>query len=163
MKKAVLLFLPTGRAAEASVAVLAAGLLLAGLAPAQAGKAAVESLSVTDAWFRTIVPDRPAGGYFTLRNESGRPRTMTGVSSPACGMAMMHETAEESGVAKMRRVQRIEVPAHGSITFAPGGRHIMCMKPTDAMAPGGTVPVKLEFADGTSLTADFAVKSASGE
>lgn len=156
---------PAGRAASTASA-LALGIALAlalGATAAQADEGKADGLAVSDAWFRTIVPQRPAGGYFTLTNDGDTDRELVGAASPACGMAMLHETAEENGVAKMLKVDHITVPAGGSVEFAPGGYHVMCMKPTDAMKPGNTVPVTLKFEDGAGVTADFAVKSAKGE
>ena len=59
-------------------------------------------------------------------------------------------------------VHSVTVPAHGSVAFAPGGYHLMCMAPSDAMKPGASVPVTLKFATG-DVTIDFAVKGATGE
>jgi hypothetical protein len=67
-----------------------------------------------------------------------------------------------NGVDQMVHVDKVEVPAHGSFKFAPGGYHIMCMKPTDAVKPGKSVSVTLKFADGRTISADFPVKNAMG-
>ena len=55
------------------------------------------------------------------------------------------------------------MPAGGSVTFAPAGYHLMCMKPTAAVKPGGTVPVTLTFKDGGTLTGDFPVRGPGGK
>ena len=39
----------------------------------------------------------------------------------------------------------------------------MCMSPTAAAAPGGSVPVTLRFEDGGSLVASFPVRGATGD
>ena len=64
---------------------------------------------------------------------------------------------------EMVAVEAIVVPAHGIITFAPAGYHLMCMSPGDAVTPGGAVSVTLTFADGGTLSADFPVRSATDE
>lgn len=161
-KKKMLSSRPVGRGGSAT-ALAAMMLVLASLPQALADQAKADGLAITNAWFRTIMPGRPAGGYFTLRNNSGTPRKLVGAVSTACGSASLHETKEEGGVAKMIPVDQIDVPANGGVTFAPGGYHVMCMKPSDAMKPGDTVPLTLEFADGTKLTIDFAVKSITKE
>lgn len=156
-------FPPVGRGGSATALAIVAALLLGTSSRAQTDASTSEGLTVTDTWFRSIMPGRPAGGYFTLRNDSGTPRKLVGAASPACGMASLHETSEGGGVAKMVAVEEVDVPAHGSVIFAPGGRHIMCMEPTDAMKPGNTVPLTLKFADRKELTTDFMVKSVAGE
>lgn len=155
-------FLPVGPAGSAT-AFAAMMLVLASLPQALADQAKADGLAITNTWFRTIMPGRPASGYFMLRNNSGTPRKLVGAVSTACRSASLHETKKESGVAQMVRIEQIDVPANGGVTFAPGGYHVMCMKPSDAMKPGGTVPLTLKFADGTELTTDFAVRSITGE
>jgi len=153
---------PVGRGGS-TTAFAAITLVLASLPQALAGQMTVDGFTITNAWFRAIMPGRPAGGYFTLRNDTDIPRKLVGAASNACGSASLHETREEGGVAKMVPVDQIDVPAHGSVTFAPGGYHVMCMKPSSAMKPGNTVPLTLKFADGADLTTDFTVKSVTGE
>jgi hypothetical protein len=112
---------------------------------------------------RTIIPSRPAAGYFTLLNDTDKPRTLVGASSPVCGMLMLHKSVNENGVEKMLMQKRIAVPARGSLTFSPGGYHLMCMSPTKDVAVGHSVPVTLKFGDGTALIANFPVRGVGGE
>jgi copper(I)-binding protein len=109
---------------------------------------------------RIIVASRPAAGYFTLRNDSSAERKLVGASSPGCGMTMLHRSKTENGIDKMMPVKAVAVPAHGSIRFAAGGLHIMCMQPNTAVKPGKSVPVTLTFGDGSTLTAAFTVRGA---
>ncbi len=136
--------------------IFAAGLMSAMAAQAFAGT----GLSLSDAWMRIIVASRPAAGYFTLRNEGSAERKLVGASSPGCGMMMLHRSKTENGVDKMMSVKAVTVPAHGSVRFAPGGYHIMCMQPKAIVKPGHSVPVMLSFGDGSTLTADFTVRGA---
>lgn len=139
-------------AAEAAFAIAA---LLLAAAPAVAAEPGV---TVGDAWLRFVIASRPAAGYFTLTNDGDRAVSLVRVSSPGCGAAMLHRSVRENGQDRMVPVDRVEVPAHGSIGFAPGGYHVMCMMPTGAVRPGASVPVTLGFADGGEITADFVVR-----
>jgi copper(I)-binding protein len=78
-------------------------------------------------------------------------------------MLMLHKSESRNGVGTMDDVASIEIPAGGTLKFAPGGYHLMCMDPTAAMKPGAGVTVTLKFADGTKTSASFAVKNARGE
>lgn len=120
-------------------------------------------LSISDAWFRALPGKLPAGGYFKLQNTTRKAITLTGAESPACGMLMLHKTERTGGMDHMTMVDRVDVPGGGSISFAPGGYHLMCMDTTAAMKPGAKVPVTLQFADGMTLKADFPVKQATGK
>ena len=141
----------------ASVAVAAAALALLAAAPAGAAEPGV---SLQGGWMRMLIPSRPAGGYFTLRNSGGQYRMLTGASSPACGSVMLHESEHDGGTERMVMVPKLKLPAHGALTFAPGGYHLMCMHPGPAMRAGAKVPMTLTFADGGSLSAPFVVKGA---
>lgn len=141
---------------------LAASLFVASLAGGGAMAAEPAGISISDAWVRMIVPSRPAAGYFTLSNDSDSAATLTGASSPACGSAMLHQSVRENGTDKMVMVKSVDVPAHGTLSFAPAGYHVMCMAPTEAMKIGAKVPFTLTFGDGSSLTAEFPVKGPAG-
>lgn len=134
--------------------------LAAALAIAIGSAASADGLTIEKPWLRLIIKARPAAGYFTLRNGTDKTVTLTGASSGACGMIMLHESKEVNGVAKMMPVADLKVPAGGTLTFAPGSYHLMCMQPQ--MAVGQSVPVTLKFADGRTLTAEFPVMGPGG-
>jgi periplasmic copper chaperone A len=136
--------------------------VLAGMLAALSAAAAEPGLVVKDGWIRSIVPSRPAAGYFALSNETDRDRTLVGASSPACGTLMLHQSLHESGQDRMEMVEKVPVPAHGTVNFTPGGYHLMCMSPSKEMASGHSVPVTLRFADHGTITANFAVRTAVG-
>ena len=120
-------------------------------------------LSVSKAWIRGMPLSVPSGGYFTLTNGTNKNMVLTGAASPACGMLMMHKSENIGGRNEMKMVSALEVPVGGSVEFAPGGYHLMCMKAKPAIKPGGTVPVTLMFKDGTKLTSEFPVRNAAGK
>jgi copper(I)-binding protein len=137
-----------------------AGALLA-IALASLATAAPQ-ITVTDAWIRALPGKLPAGGYFTLHNGTGKTVTLSGASSAACGMLMLHRSESMSGMSTMSDVVSIEVPAGATLKFAPGSYHLMCMDPASALKPGGRVTVTLQFTDGTKLPVTFAVRGANG-
>ena len=135
---------------------------MAALFCVSATAASAADIVVSSGWFRALPSGQPAGGYFTMRNNGGAPAELVAASSTACGMLMLHQSVESSGTSRMMDVKSVSVPAGGTVAFAPGGYHLMCMDPSPAMAPGKSVPVMLVFSDGSKASADFAVKNASG-
>jgi periplasmic copper chaperone A len=123
-----------------------------------AGTASAAGVTIDKPWIRLIIKARPAGGYFTLHNDTEKAIALTGASSAACSAVMLHQTKEVNGVEKMLPVKSLSVPAHGTLRFAPGGYHLMCMQPQSTMVRGKSVPVTLKFADGKTVAADFPVK-----
>jgi periplasmic copper chaperone A len=120
-------------------------------------------LGVSDAWIRAMPAGIPSGGYFTLHNNGAKDVVLTGVATPACGNLMLHKSENKGGMSSMQHVDEVDVPAGGSVAFAPGGYHLMCMNAGPAITPGGTVPVTLTFKDGSKLTTPFQVRNAAGK
>jgi copper(I)-binding protein len=125
--------------------------------------AAEPGVTVQNGWMRLLIAARPAGGYFTLHNTTDQEKVLTGASSPSCGQLMLHESLHQGGQERMQMVDQVKIPPRGSVTFAPGGYHLMCMQPSAQLHPGGTAPVTLSFADGGTLTTDFAVRGAAAK
>jgi hypothetical protein len=124
--------------------------------------APVARIVVSDAWIRALPGDLPAGGYFTLHNRTSKAVTLSGAASSACGMLMLHKSDSMGGMASMSDVSRIDVPAGGTLSFSPGGYHLMCMDPGPAIRRGNTITVELDFTDGTKTAAAFVVRGANG-
>jgi len=137
---------------------LSLAILLALAAPASAA-----SVNVTDGWFRALPGKLPAGGYFNVHNTTKNGVAILGAQSDGCSMLMMHKSSTSGGMSRMEMADKVEVPAGGKTSFAPGGLHLMCMRPTAIMKIGGKVPVVLQLSDGTRVAATFAVRGASGK
>jgi hypothetical protein len=127
-----------------------------------AAASAAPSVTVSDAWMRALPGKLPAAGYFTLHNGGGKEIVLTGASAAACGMLMLHRSDTAGGMARMSDMADVAIAPGKSVSFAPGGYHLMCMDPSPELKPGALVPVTLVFGDGTRLTAAFAVRGANG-
>jgi copper(I)-binding protein len=127
-----------------------------------AGPALAGGIAVTGGWIRALPANVPSGGYFNLSNDTGKRIVLTGASSPACGMLMLHKSDMSDGMSSMSDVESIAIAVGAHVTFAPGGYHLMCMDPTPAIKPGSKVPVTLVFEDGARVTNTFVVRDAAG-
>ena len=123
--------------------------------------ASAAPLDITGAWFRSLPGKLPAGGYFTAQNNSRRDVAITGARADACGMLMIHQSANKGGLTSMDMVDQVKVPAGGQVAFAPGGYHLMCERAK--MKIGTKVPVLLNLSDGTAVAVAFAVRGATGK
>jgi len=85
-----------------------------------AAPAAPEAMMVSDCWIRALPGDLPSGGYFSVMNMSDKAIDLTGVQSNAFGMAMLHQSQSNGSMSKMVMVDKVPVPANGTLTFAPG-------------------------------------------
>jgi periplasmic copper chaperone A len=101
-------------------------------------------IEVRAAWVRATVPAQTASGAFmAIVSKAGA--TLVGVSTPVADEVEVHEMKMEGGVMKMRASPRVPLPAGRTVTFKPGGYHIMLMGLKRQMKPGETVPVTLKI------------------
>ena len=133
-------------------ALIFAAMLLAGQVQA-AGL-----LKVERAWIRTAPPGAAMlAGYAVLHNGGDAPVIVHGASSPDFGSVSLHETIEVDAVERMQPIEQVEVAPGTSVTFAPGGKHFMLMRPSHSMASGAAVTVHLETNDSNGVDASFVV------
>ena len=122
-----------------------------GLALAACGGSAERGVS--DAWIRLpAVPGRPAAAYFTLHGGAA-PATLRAVSTPAARRAELHQSMEGGGgMTQMAPLEQVNLPAGGTIAFAPAGRHVMLFDLSPALKAGGSTTLTFTFADGAPIT-----------
>ena len=147
-----------GNATLFHILAMTALALMVGIAAADAAP-----LAVSGGWFRALPAAVPSGGYFTLHNGGDKPVTLMGAQSPACGHLMLPKSMNHGGMGMMEHVDSVKVEAGDTLTFAPGGYHLMCMDSKPILKAGARVPVTLQFAGGETVTADFAVRNAAGK
>jgi copper(I)-binding protein len=110
------------------------------------------AVTVTDAYARAVPPGQPNGAvYLTLTNHSAQPRTLVAATSPNAQAVELHSHIHEADMMRMRRVERIEIPAGGSVSLEPGGLHLMLIGLKGDLQPGDQVGLTLDFDDGSKL------------
>ncbi len=126
------------------MATIAGALLLGGcLKPAE--------IEADDAWVRLpAVAGRPGVAYFTLHGGE-TPTRLINVTADRAVRSEMHESVTHSGTTAMRPIDALPLPANGTITFAPGGRHLMMFGLNPTLTPGASTLLTFTFADGSRL------------
>ncbi len=118
-----------------------------------------DAVSVRDAWIREAPPGMTMmAGYMELRNNTSRPQVLVAASSSGFGSVMIHRTIVKDGMAGMAHASRLELAANASLIFAPGGYHLMLMKPKRSLRAGDRVDINLEFRGGLVLPVAFEVR-----
>lgn len=128
-----------------ALAFLALVAVCVGSASAQETKAG--DLVLGHAWARaTPGGAEVGGGYLTIENKGTAPDKLLGGSSPAAAEIEVHEMAMKNNVMTMRPVSGgLSIPPGQTITFAPGGYHIMMMGLKAPLKQGDRVPITLQF------------------
>lgn len=116
-------------------------------------------LSVSDAWIRASAPMQVNGaGYATIQNKSAKADRLLSASADVAERVELHTIITENGVAQMRQVKGIDMPAGGTVHLAPGGFHVMFVKLKQPFVQGKTVPIKFTFEQAGDVMVNFEVK-----
>ena len=134
---------------------------LAAMVPGTPAAAADQaSVTVSDAWVREAGSvQMNTAAFMTIRNTSTADVAIVSVRTPAAKVAELHEMRDDGGVMRMRKVDRLVVPAQGTLTLKPGGLHVMLFQLTAPLKAGATVALEFQTADGASLTVSAPVRS----
>ena len=107
----------------------------------------VATVDVRDGWVRQSVPGQSGTGAF-MKLTAPTGAKLVGISTPAAGVAEVHEMKMEGDTMKMRELTGgLDLPAGQTVELKPGGYHVMMMDLKGALAKGATVPFTLKFED----------------
>ncbi|WP_457934949.1 copper chaperone PCu(A)C [Pseudoalteromonas sp. SCSIO 43210] len=120
----------------------------------------VAVLEVTNAQVRAFLPASTATvGYLTLINHSGTNATLTKATIDGLGRVEIHEHSHVDGMMKMQQVESVVIKAHESVSFQPGGYHLMAFEPLEPLKVGQERKLTLYFSDGNRLFTNAQVVS----
>jgi copper(I)-binding protein len=123
------------------------------------GNALAAGLSIENAWIREAPPGhRMMAGYMTLTNNSDGAMQLTAAASSAFSDVSIHRTVVVDGVSKMRSASPLAIAPGETVSFTPGGLHLMLMGPTAALQAGDVVQIELEFDGRDPLPVEFEVR-----
>jgi copper(I)-binding protein len=111
----------------------------------------VATVDVRDGWVRQSVPGQSGTGAF-MKLTAPTGARLVGITTPAAGVAEVHEMKMEGDVMRMRAVAGIELPAGRAVELKPGGYHLMLMDLKAPLKPDTQVPVTLSFRDAKGAT-----------
>lgn len=111
-------------------------------------------LVVSDAYFN--VPPKgamAAGGFMTVHNGRKDDYRLVSAEMPGFSRVEIHETTMIDGMMRMRPQSSVAVAAGQTVSFQPGGLHLMLMQPQSIPAAGDSVTAQLAFesADGSAM------------
>ena len=96
--------------------------------------------------------------YFTV-TANVQPDRLVGVSTPVAATAELHETINDNGVMKMRPVAAIALDPGKSVTFTPGGYHVMLVGLKSPLKAGDSFPLTLTFEHAPPITVTVKVEA----
>lgn len=115
--------------------------------------AAADQVAVRDAYVRLAPPGAPAtAAFMRIRNSGDKEVQVVKADSPAARATEIHNHINDGGVMRMRPVPAIAIKARDEAVLQPGGMHIMLIDLKAPIREGDTVPITLDFGDGSSKT-----------
>lgn len=116
--------------------------------------------TVQRGWLRLPPVDMPMlAGFATFENPCPATVTIVGARSPAFAEVSLHESRIVDGISQMRPLPGVTLAAGASVTFAPGGKHLMLMQPTAPLEAGDRVMVEFVLANGEAVRGRFEVRT----
>ena len=118
----------------------------------------VAAVDVRDAWVRQTVPGQSGTGAFMKLSAPSGAR-LVGASTPAAGVAEVHEMKMDGDTMRMREVQGgLALPPRQTVELKPSGYHLMLMYLKQPMTKGATVPMTLRFEDAKGVKSTLELK-----
>lgn len=112
-----------------------------------------QTLVIENAQYRPPLVDGGTGvAYFSITSPAAD--RITGVSSPEAQAVEIHESTSAGGMAGMEMRDTVELPAGKTVTFGPGGLHLMVIGPAAMPAPA-TFPIQITLGSGRIETISF--------
>lgn len=120
--------------------------------------AAAGTITVERPWARASAA--PTGAVFMSIRNDGEADRLLAVSSPVAAEVQLHVSEMDGDIMRMRRVEGIDVPAHGRAVLQPGGYHVMLIGLKEPLKVGTTVPLTLDFAKAGKIEVTAPVEKA---
>ncbi len=142
-------------------------------------------LKTSGAWARQSMAMADTGAaYLVIENTGSEPDYLLGGSTPAAKTIEVHETVDmssampaesmaegmasaspdpmasmsSSGMLGMQRIDRLEIPAGGSVELKPGSYHLMLIELTGELVVGDTIEMTLDFEQAGPVTVSAEIR-----
>lgn len=102
---------------------------------------ATSSLTISDAWVRP--GQDPTAIYFMVKNDGDGAIELTGADAVWADDVSMHQTAERDGLMAMEHIDKMIVPAGGTLMLEPGGYHLMAENLDNDISDGDMLNVSV--------------------
>jgi copper(I)-binding protein len=141
------------------LAFLGAALMISAPAVALAHTYEAGGVTVAHPWARATPGGATVGAaYAEIKAKDGASDTLLSASSPAAGRVEIHTHTIDGGVMKMRKIEKLAIPAGGSAVMRPSGDHIMLFDLKAPLKEGDLVPMTLVFEKAGEVTVEATVE-----
>lgn len=142
--------------------LILAGLVVGLAAPLWAHEYKLGALVIDHPVIRVSSPVAKTGaGFMTIRNTGKQADRLLSISTDAANRADLHGTIRDGNVMRMRaQGGGVPVPAGGSVSFAPGGLHVMFIGLKAPVPEGRLIKARLTFEKAGTVDVAFKAEGA---
>jgi len=116
-------------------------------------------LTINETWARPASKGENGAVYFVIENGTDVDDALVSASTEIASTAEAHMSmVSDQGVASMQMQEAVQVPAGDSVTFKPGGLHIMLVGLKQDLTVGDTFTLILQFKKAGEITVQVEVR-----
>ncbi|WP_319381144.1 copper chaperone PCu(A)C [Thiomicrorhabdus sp.] len=112
-----------------------------------------ETVEISDPYVRMVPPSAPAtAAFMSIKNPSAKDHALVSAKAYINKVTELHTHIHDAGVMRMRRVEKIDLPAGKTTSLQPGGLHVMLIGLQKEIQKGQPIKIDLTFDDGSTKT-----------
>ncbi|MCB1736412.1 MAG: copper chaperone PCu(A)C [Gammaproteobacteria bacterium] len=155
-------FTPLARIALALTMLATISSTFASDAASEDAGTVADRIVVLEPYARAMPPMQPTSAMFlSLKNTDGVDHALVAATSDVARSVELHTHIMEDGVARMRQVEKIDLPASATASLAPGGFHVMLIGLHGPLVEGRTMAATLHFEDGSTKAIEVPIRGLS--
>ncbi len=140
--------------------MIASSLLLSTLSGVVSAGGVADTIDVTNPYVRGVPPGQPnSAAFMTITSKAGEDHALVAAESGVSKVVELHTHVMEEGMMKMRKIEKIDLPAGQSVNLQPGGLHVMLIGLQQELVPDRPVTINLVFDDGSKKEIQAPVQS----
>lgn len=116
-------------------------------------------ITVAHPWARATPGGATIGAaYLEITAKDGAADTLVAATSPSAGRVEIHTHTMDNGVMKMRKLDKLAIPAGQSTLLKPSGDHVMLFDLKAPLKEGDLLPITLVFEKAGEVKIDATVE-----
>ncbi|MGZ8364527.1 MAG: copper chaperone PCu(A)C [Caulobacteraceae bacterium] len=140
--------------------IIGLALLALTASAAQAHEVKAGDLTLSNLQVRASLGSNPnTAAYLTIANAGAKPDRLLSASCACAAKVEAHQTMMHGGMSMMMAAPAVAIPARGSVSFTPGGLHLMVTGLKAPLKDGGMQEFTLRFERAGAVKAGFHVTS----
>ena len=109
-------------------------------------------ITITNVRIRQNIPPQTLTAAYMAIHNQGPETALVSASTPAANVTEIHVMTTNGNIMRMKKINRLPIPANGSATLQPGGNHLMIIGLNRNLTPGDSLALTLNFANNHTQT-----------